>query len=1451
MKRMNRFFLFLIVLMLGGLGLAHSQDSKNIKFKLVFKDEGTGQEMDAQQFSDKYKLRELHEKLDPFFENSGGGSGNRSLFSYVFCVNFAYTDGDSFYQSKRYGIMRKNANKLPDPSATYDDIVMIQSVGVDGRHVVGEDVELKIDYQSNLPMLRMEGYDYPEISKVFVRLTGADPLSAGLAKFQPGGDGSLEKVWVLEQNVNLTPSYKLTTKEDAKVSYSDAVLQPFQHTLHWDNLSFKTKGDATVTVEVHVRRRSYYRLYFKGLDVSKVMDESKNFMAVGVYRDEYFWNLTQWNFRKLWAELKNPGNASNLFVRKEEENAYVEVAKNSILVWDASLGDKPTGSWGRIEGLNFRPPGVNTSITRQGVCMSGDILGWNGQSVSTVPSMLTVTYGSTHAGVKSFDVYTGSCGGTPVLSGGKVAANTVLYVKAEAEQGKRVTGVEVVYEGGSTGTMTATAGGENCFSISVNKSITAIRVNVETVVQCQVNYNKGDSQNLNDLKVYAGGCGGSGTPLASGAMVGAGVKIYVQPVYDANVYELQAVQVGVGGASVSLAKGAGDCYEHAVNGDVTSIVVALKRKAVPRHRVDFPVSDYEVTLKSGRVWDAVSETFKAHTGALTSGVSVEPGSVVVIRIPDARRDAWVRYGYSYSLGGVEETVHGVQPVGVREVTVNGDLSVSDLVTYYRVLYDFNTVPNAVARSTSLSVTGGAVKGYADGSSTVAVSYGTGGEGLVSGVYLPAGTSLTVSTTPENDFSLQSVMVEGELNGDQAAAVAGTSGSFTLNEGVKSIAVTIGSDLVKYKFGYEREVVVGSGSHVQLAKVIVYRDEQMTDELPNAQQEYLGGTTFWIRGSVPVGGKRLVRGFRLFEGAEERGVVQIPADRLLYQEGVASFKLEYNVSRIELIVEEGYRFSYNYRFSPKLGAAPVQQTVKYKTSAGTYEPLPGGDGVPGVGVDLILPKDLELRVEIGEGLPGYFQVVGFFNGGDRMFLAPRSKFTVVSAAERIYAFPLFQDIEDFAPICEDDGSIEIRVERPVYNGQVRLVKVDPPVGMDIITQFNEQQGKEFFSFPGGATLTFEITPEAGYRYVSLSNFGRMKMYEESQKPPRTTRFEQSYSFFDTDGKDRRNLLRFSFARVVDAGKMSGAYFLHVIDPPLAEMGSLAVTPDEGASLESLYRDALRRNQVYLVSGPGSQYRVIAQGTDAYALDHVLARWGADGAQSQLLRPDGTTGGIGFTYPEVLDEGTRTVMLSGIFTPQGERFRLEWPEVKGGRVKVTTLMGTELSSPAEVNRNEIVRVRVEVDADYELSGVDAVVDGVVVALERLSGGEYEYEYTVASDVQISVRLRALSTPGSGDEPGGSGGGENEDGSWDPVWVSAFEDLMVYPNPTGGELCVRGVSEAVGVALYDLTGRCLWRMGDEGSLGGEELRVSLQGYEPGVYLLELVAADGGRRVVRVGRY
>lgn len=89
--------------------------------------------------------------------------------------------------------------------------------------------------------------------------------------------------------------------------------------------------------------------------------------------------------------------------------------------------------------------------------------------------------------------------------------------------------------------------------------------------------------------------------------------------------------------------------------------------------------------------------------------------------------------------------------------------------------------------------------------------------------------------------------------------------------------------------------------------------------------------------------------------------------------------------------------------------------------------------------------------------------------------------------------------------------------------------------------------------------------------------------------------------------------------------------------------------------------------------------------------------------------------------------------------------------------------------------------------------------------------------------------------------------KEGTTNAVESVALRGVEIYPNPTDGAIEVRGASEVVRYAVYDVTGReMLGGVHD----GGAQLRIDLGMLASGFYIVQLRSADGGMRAEGVLR-
>lgn len=89
--------------------------------------------------------------------------------------------------------------------------------------------------------------------------------------------------------------------------------------------------------------------------------------------------------------------------------------------------------------------------------------------------------------------------------------------------------------------------------------------------------------------------------------------------------------------------------------------------------------------------------------------------------------------------------------------------------------------------------------------------------------------------------------------------------------------------------------------------------------------------------------------------------------------------------------------------------------------------------------------------------------------------------------------------------------------------------------------------------------------------------------------------------------------------------------------------------------------------------------------------------------------------------------------------------------------------------------------------------------------------------------------------------------KEGTTNAVENAALRGVEIYPNPTDGAIEVRGASEVVRYAVYDVTGReMLGGVHD----GGAQLRIDMGMLASGFYIVQLRSADGGMRAEGVLR-
>ena len=77
-----------------------------------------------------------------------------------------------------------------------------------------------------------------------------------------------------------------------------------------------------------------------------------------------------------------------------------------------------------------------------------------------------------------------------------------------------------------------------------------------------------------------------------------------------------------------------------------------------------------------------------------------------------------------------------------------------------------------------------------------------------------------------------------------------------------------------------------------------------------------------------------------------------------------------------------------------------------------------------------------------------------------------------------------------------------------------------------------------------------------------------------------------------------------------------------------------------------------------------------------------------------------------------------------------------------------------------------------------------------------------------------------------------------------IRALEQVKIYPNPVGDEVHVDGMVQGASYRILNMTGECV----QQGILAQRNNTLSLKGFAPGVYILEMTGEDGARRMVRL---
>ena len=205
-------------------------------------------------------------------------------------------------------------------------------------------------------------------------------------------------------------------------------------------------------------------------------------------------------------------------------------------------------------------------------------------------------------------------------------------------------------------------------------------------------------------------------------------------------------------------------------------------------------------------------------------------------------------------------------------------------------------------------------------------------------------------------------------------------------------------------------------------------------------------------------------------------------------------------------------------------------------------------------------------------------------------------------------------------------------------------------------------------------------------------------------------------------------------------------------------------------------------------------------------------------------DGSTGtGFTTTHPYNLPPDSFNVCLT-VYGPCGNDTVCEW---------VHTIVCTVPTASFSVTGTGLLQT-------FTYTGTSLYVDSVVIYLgdgaHGLGWGTSSYNYSAAGTYTVCV----IAYSRCGNDTSCSAllvttGVSN---------VTALAGVKVYPNPIGDEVHVDVVTPGVSYQILNMTGECV----QQGILAQRNNTLSLKGFAPGVYILEMTGEDEARRMVRL---
>lgn len=213
---------------------------------------------------------------------------------------------------------------------------------------------------------------------------------------------------------------------------------------------------------------------------------------------------------------------------------------------------------------------------------------------------------------------------------------------------------------------------------------------------------------------------------------------------------------------------------------------------------------------------------------------------------------------------------------------------------------------------------------------------------------------------------------------------------------------------------------------------------------------------------------------------------------------------------------------------------------------------------------------------------------------------------------------------------------------------------------------------------------------------------------------------------------------------------------------------------------------------------------------------------------------------FTMPDLSAASTRTLSLFAVFSRRPEYCTVQWDVEDGGTLMVEDSYGNTLESGGTVLKGFGIKISATVNDGYTFKALKVDGTDILRSTERKEQ-RVERSKLVSSNTIISLEFDRIPEKRKDPDPNPN----PPDSTIVSVESVLLSGVAVYPNPMSTHLNVEGVENAASYTLLDLSGRVLLK---EKHNGSSSTQLDITNLRSGIYILRVVATDGGERIFRL---